>query len=76
MRERERQGEGGEGRKEREGGRRLRHEEGRLTDIAALSINSHTHTQGHRQTHTDCALHSSCSFIALCGASSPILSSL
>lgn len=47
----ERQGEGGEGRKEREGGRRLGHEEGRLTDIAALAISSHTHTHRRRQTH-------------------------
>lgn len=40
---RERQGEGGEGRKEREGGGRLKHEEGRLTDIAGITISSHTH---------------------------------
>lgn len=34
-----------EGRKEREGGRRLGHEEGRLTDIAALCyLLTHTHT--------------------------------
>lgn len=76
---RQRQGEGGEGRKEREGGRRLRHEEGRLTDIAALAISSHTQNDIGRLTHThtqtDCALHGSCSFIILCGALSSILSS-
>lgn len=49
----ERQGEGRGGRKGREAGR-LGHEEGHLTDIAAIAINTHihTHTCRHRQTHT------------------------
>lgn len=44
-----------EGRKEREGGRRLGHEEGRLTDIAALCYlltHTHTHVDVGRRTHS------------------------
>lgn len=47
-----------EGRKGREEGRRLGHEEGRLTDIAALatSSNTHTHTPAQAETHTLCQI--------------------
>lgn len=78
----ERQGEGGEGRKEREGGRSQWHEEGRLTDIAGLAISSHTHTHTYRHRQTDTHAHSARLFSAqcllffvLCGALSSILSS-
>lgn len=50
-----------EGRKGREEGRRLGHEEGRLTDIAALAI-THIDVGRHTHTHTFSQIVQCCSF--------------